>query len=632
MKNLWDLLPENLCFNLQSHHDDFAAILIESICLDSRQVKPGSLFCAVVGHHLDGRNYIDHALQQGAVAIICEDLRGGHLLNQEIAKPPNLSNGDTGETSNEELNFTDVLANDVPIVYIKQLSRWVGPIAARFYDEPSQSLELIGVTGTNGKTTVTHLLAQSFEHLGFKSGVIGTNGVGALNALTSLHMTTPDPISIQKQLAEMRDAGFQVVAMEVSSHALDQHRVRGCFFDAAVFTNLSQDHLDYHGTMEEYGFAKSRIFAYPRLKFAILNQRFPSFIKSLSATMTATHPIYYAGFLKSNSPESAIFDQMSIHYEHPKVLYLTLDTYGQVAIDLPSPLFTQQTLLQKIHSQQPENINQVIEHLFGSTQLQGEFNAENLAAVVATLIAFSIPIEQIIQLLPKLLPPSGRMELIKASAQAVSPSTQQLPAQHPKVLVDYAHTPDALKCVLQAAKDILTRSKSVITGRLILVFGCGGDRDQTKRPLMTQMALQYADVAFLTADNPRYESQNTIFQHMLAGVNPSQAIHQLDLSLEYTDITSKLKSLSEINTLPAVGLIYNRASAIKLAIGLAQAEDLVLIAGKGHEQYQEINGIKHDFSDQLCAQKELALWQPNTPITCYQQVIEDRADIINPQA
>lgn len=480
MKLLSVLLQEN---NLA--HD----ISIHNLQSDSRLVKPGDLFIALSGSKTDGKKFIQQAISQGAVAVIYESAEK-----------------------------KDQVIENIPIIHIENLAENLGFIAARFYDYPSKDMLVIGVTGTNGKTSTTFLLAQALNQVGYKAGVIGTLGVGQLNALQSTGMTTPDALTLQKQFAEFKKAGVTAVAMEVSSHALDQFRVNGVEFDAAVFTNLTRDHLDYHVTMDNYARAKQKLFLWPGLKKAIINaddEIGQAWLNTLSFDAeTCAYSVQQTENQKIN---------------HDKYLIAKLATFNA------------------------SGIHALIESSFGMGELNagllGRFNCSNLLAVLATLCMLSIPLNQALKTLATCHGVPGRMQLVRA-------------ANKPLAIVDYAHTPDALEQVLKTIKEFAT-------AKIICVFGCGGDRDKGKRPLMAKIAEQYADVLVLTSDNPRSEEPAQIVEDMLKGLQSAEA------------------ALIELD----------RAKAIALALNLAKVEDIILVAGKGHETTQTIKGTVHHFND-----------------------------------
>lgn len=459
-----------------------SSILIRELTLDSRQVRPGDLFLAVPGMQ-DGRAYIADAVTRGAAAVAYE-AEGAPEIHDSAAL----------------------------MVPVKGLQAQLSAIAGRFYGEPSRSLTMLGVTGTNGKTTVTQLLAQALEHLGEPCALMGTLGNGFPGNLHSTGFTTPDPIGLQAGLSALKNAGASTVAMEVSSHGLAQHRLAAVDLDVAVFTNLSRDHLDYHGSLEAYAQAKASLFAWPSLRARIVNLD-DAFGEQLAQQ--------YAGQgLKTYSLERSDAD-----------LYCRDIQFGLQGVQAAVVTPQGEALLR--------------------SSLPGRFNLSNLLAVVASLSVLGYALGDIMAVLPKLQAPPGRMQAL-------------VRAEQPLVVVDYAHTPDALQQVLTALRPHVGKG-----GKLVCVFGCGGDRDKGKRPLMAQVAEQLADRLLITDDNPRGEDPAVIRAEILAGLKVASQAE------EYAD----------------------RGAAIEQAIAQASAQDVVLIAGKGHEDYQEIAGVRHPFSD-----------------------------------
>lgn len=466
---------------------DQAAIPVSGIALDSRRLRSGEVFIAVAGHQSDGRNFIDSAVAKGAAAI--------------IAEAP-----------------CDATRWRLPVVVVDNLAERISEIADRFYRHPSRGLAAIGVTGTNGKSSVTHYIAQMLESLGQPCGVIGTLGAGRISQLTGALNTTPDAISIQATLSQWRDAGARWAAMEVSSHGLSQYRVAAVQFSTAVFTNLSQDHLDYHGDMARYGAAKALLFSMPGLKHAVINAD-DEFSRQLRSSIPPAVNVIQFGF-GAGAEVSAI----DVDYCASGMSARLITPWGEMALN---------------------------------TALSGVVNLKNVLAAVAVLGVEGFSAEQIQQSLAGLKPVPGRLERL-ASVGGV------------QVVVDYAHTPDALEQVLSSLRPHCE-------GLLWCVFGCGGDRDKSKRPMMAEIAERLADRVVVTSDNPRNESPQAIAADITGGFSRESYLLELD-----------------------------RQRAIERAISEASAGDLVVIAGKGHEDYQELKGKRLPFSDVQCARLALA--------------------------
>lgn len=473
MKRLKDILKG--IDGLSVHGDESTGV--QKLCLDSREVEVDSCFFARKGLHFDGHDFIDQVIEAGAKTIVCE------VLPEE-------------------------LQNDVCYVKASDVSECMALMAANFYDHPSKRLKLVGVTGTNGKTTSVSLLHQLFIKLGYKAGLLSTvvNKVGE-EEMASTH-TTPDSIKVNELLQQMLDAGCSHCFMEVSSHAVVQHRVTGLYFSGGLFTNITHEHLDYHKTFQEYLKAKRGFFnMLPPEAFALSNKDDKNGEVMLQETRASKH--YYA--LKS----LADFRTKLIESNFDG-LSLKLD--GE---EFWSPLI-------------------------------GNFNAYNLSAVYATARLLGEDKLAVLTNLSLLKGVSGRFQYIKEN-QVTG-------------IVDYAHSPDALENVLKTIKDIRSGNESVIT-----VVGCGGDRDRTKRPIMAAIACKLSDRVILTSDNPRTEDPQAIIEEMKTGV----------------DAASKRKVLA----------IVSREEAIRTACSFAQPNDILLIAGKGHETYQEINGVRKHFDD-----------------------------------
>lgn len=499
-KTLGDLLPDFLLSGDAAA--SLAALPVSGLAIDSRCARAGDIFLAYPGETADGRLFIDQAVARGAIAVIAESapVLGG------ISERSDLS---------------------IPIIRIAQLRKQVSHIAARFYDQPSAAMSVIGVTGTNGKTSCTQLIAQALRLLGKPCGVIGTLG-NSLNSIernknTGSGLTTPDPIALQAQLAQWRDQNVQHVAMEVSSHGLAQARVSGIRFRGAVFTNLTRDHLDFHGTMDAYGAAKARLFDMPELEFAVINRDDifgAELIEKLCARLPALDVLDYS------MQGSAAIAIKSAEFHAHGVRAAVQTPWGDIAL---------------------------------RSHLLGDFNLSNLLAVIGVLGQLQIAPADIAALLPQLDPIAGRMQRVAADADI-------------EVVVDYAHTPDALEHALAA-------SRRHCRGNLWCVFGCGGDRDAGKRPLMGAIAARLADRIVLTSDNPRSENPQSILDAIAAGIA--------------ADDVEKIMRESD------------RAAAISFAIRRAQPGDMVLLAGKGHEDYQLVGREIRPFNDVLVARAAL---------------------------
>lgn len=474
--------------------------LVRELTLDSRQVRPGDLFLAVPGAKVDGREHIADALARGAAAV-----------------------------AYEEHDATVLPLTEVPLIPVKGLIAQLSEIAGRFYGEPSRQLDLVGVTGTNGKTSVTQLVAQALDLLGKRCGLIGTLGTGFYGELQSGRLTTPDPIAVQSTLNDLKNAGARAVAMEVSSHALEQGRVAALAFDIAVMTNLSRDHLDYHGSMQAYEAAKAKLFAWPSLRCQVVNlddafgrRLAADFAHRPSVDFNETRLISYS----LQDPEASLYCREA-SFSDAGVQALLVTAQGERTL---------------------------------RSQLLGRFNLSNTLAAVATLLALDYTLDEILKVVPQLQGPVGRMQRLGGGDK-------------PLVVVDYAHTPDALDQVLSALRPHAR-------GKLLCLFGCGGDRDRGKRSLMAQVAERLADQVVVTDDNPRSEDPLVIFDDIRCGF--SNAAH--------------------------VEFVAGRGQAIARLIASSGVDDVVVLAGKGHEDYQEINGQRHAFSDLVEAQNALAAW------------------------
>jgi len=482
-------------------------IMVSGLTQDSHALRAGDAFVALAGAKHHGIEFAPQAVGRGASAVIAETR----------AADPHATLG------------------GAPVVWIDDLRLRLGEIAAHFFGDPSAAMTVVGVTGTSGKTSTVQLLAQAFTQLGKRAATIGTLGAGMHGAIHAGERTTPDVIRVHGLMAEFRDAGATDVAMEVSSHALDQHRVDGIHFDVAVFTNLTRDHLDYHGTMEAYGAAKAKLFAWPNLRAAVINVD-DAFGQALAI-----------GFQRNQRHPGHGLAGSQIHGRE-KLLRCGIDT-----ADADIRAGDVRTHSDGIDFRLVTPWGEAPVH----SALLGRFNVANLLAVAGVLGALDVPFAQIRAALEALQPINGRMNRLGGGAL-------------PLVVVDYSHKPDALEQALAALR-------AHCNGKLVCVFGCGGDRDVGKRPIMGAIAERMADVVIVTDDNPRGEDGDAIVAQIVAGMRaPERATVERD-----------------------------RARAIDIAIAQARAGDAVLIAGKGHETYQEIGGAKHPFDDLQVARATL---------------------------
>lgn len=481
---------------------------LNKMTLDSRQVEQGDLFIALKGHQVDGRQFIGQAIEKGAKLI--------------------LSEADEGQTEEElDSKFAKFNADRTAckVISVPQLSQKLSAIAGSFYADPSQQLTLVGITGTNGKTTTAQLLAQWRNLLGGKSAVMGTIGNGLYGHTQEAVNTTGSAVEIQQNLANFIEQGADFCAMEVSSHGLAQYRAEALEFDVAIFTNLSRDHLDYHNTMEEYAAAKFRLFSELNSKQQVINADDETGREWLAKLPNAV--------VVSAQPNLVIEQKQWVQAK--KVNY----TLQGATIEFASS--------------------------WGEGKLEsrliGAFNVSNLLTALAGLLVLGYDLQKLLETAPLLNGVSGRMECLVS---------QENQAEMPMVIVDYAHTPDALEKALEAAR-------LHCEGELWCVFGCGGDRDRGKRPLMARIAEQNADKVIVTDDNPRTEDPDVIFSDIMQGFKKPNKVQQMHV----------------------------RQYAIETAIAQAEPKDVVLIAGKGHEDYQIIGTKKYHFSDQEWAKKFL---------------------------
>jgi UDP-N-acetylmuramoyl-L-alanyl-D-glutamate--2,6-diaminopimelate ligase len=492
----------------------FLGVKVTRLVTDSRAVKPGDTFVAYPGGTADGRQFIGQAIANGANAVIWET-RGFNWNN----------------------------AWQLPNLAVTDLRHHAGEIADHVYGSPSQKLWIVGITGTNGKTSCCHWVAQSLCALGKKTALIGTLGNGFHPDLQPTLNTTPDAIRVHDLFADYLAHDAQAIAMEVSSHALEQGRVNGVQFDVALLTNLSRDHLDFHGNMQSYAAAKRRLFDWQQLKYAVLNLD-DAFGAELAEQLRDTG-VEVVGY-GLNDDALALAERLGLRMVYGGALHM--DVHG---------------FRTQIHSS------------WGSGNLQGtligRFNVSNLLGVMAVLLVTGIPFNHALRELSAIGAVPGRMQTLGDGVG------------HPTVVVDYAHTPDALEKVLHAVRNIIGHeSVENCDGKLICVFGCGGDRDRGKRPMMGAIAAKLADIVIITSDNPRGEEPLDIIAAIVSG------------------ITSEQRTANS-----TYQIIEDRATAITQAVLDAHAADVILIAGKGHETYQEIKGVKYPFSDADVAQHAL---------------------------
>jgi len=488
--------------------DDLKRLGVTITCLvsDSRAVKAGDTFVAYPGTQSDGRRFIAQAIANGANAVIWEA---------------------QGFTWNAEWRLPNLAVHD--------LRHQAGFIADHVYGQPSRKLWMVGVTGTNGKTSISHWLAKAFSGVERKCAMLGTLGNGFSGALQTTVNTTPDALVLHELLGEFAQQGAQAAVMEVSSHALTQGRVNGVHYDVALLTNLTRDHLDYHGDMQHYATAKRRLFDWSSLKHVVLNLD-DAFGAELAESLKDGNAEVVGYGLSDGALQLA--ERLGIRMVYGNVTQM--DAHG---------------LSLKLHTS------------WGGAALHskliGRFNASNLLGALAVLLVSKVALEVAVHELALQKAVAGRMQTLGGK-------------EAPAVVVDYAHTPDALEKVLLTLREVTVASG----GKLICVFGCGGDRDQGKRPMMGAVACKFADVRIITSDNPRGEDPQAIIEAIAAGMTGDYQV------------------------------IADRARAITHAIEKAKPNDTVLLAGKGHEDYQEIAGVRHPFSDGEIASRALSVWKP----------------------
>jgi UDP-N-acetylmuramoyl-L-alanyl-D-glutamate--2,6-diaminopimelate ligase len=492
---LGELLENQVDFDL---HGD-ASVCINSLTCDSRKVRPGSLFFALRGTTADGHLFIEKALAAGAVAVVLED--------------------------------TAYAPDDVVWVKVGDGRSFMGRMAAAFNAEPTASLPLVGITGTNGKTTTTYLIEAIMTAAGLPPAVLGTISYRFGDTVIEASHTTPESTELQGAFRQLKEAGAQAFVMEVSSHALEQKRVDGCHFDVGVFSNLTRDHLDYHGSMENYLEAKVRLFS------DLLHPSQEKPRRRAAINMDDPHGVEIA--------------------ERCTCPVITFGIQGHCDV---RPI----NLKSSVNGISATMITPIGEFDFIS-RLLGQFNLSNILAAAAAGVALGLPLQAIKSGIENHSTVPGRMERVNNQCGVTC-------------LVDYAHTGDALE-------NVLTTLKKIATGRIITVFGCGGDRDNGKRPIMGRIAADMSDLAIVTSDNPRTEEPFSILGQIKAGIKALEIREYLPEELT-ADFATK-----------GFTVIENRRESIRLAVRLAKADDIILLAGKGHEDYQIIGTVKHHFDD-----------------------------------
>jgi len=464
-------------------------VVVTGIQLDSRMLRKGDLFLACFGRNHDAREFIGEAIKTGVTAVLAET--GGQWQGTQII-------------------------DGIAVIAVDNLSAKLSEIAARFYGHPSRRLSVIGITGTNGKTSCSQFIAQALANSGFSCGTIGTLGYGVYGKLQETQLTTPDPVFTQMALAEMVQGGIDPVVMEVSSVGLHQKRVKAVKFDTAIFTNLTRDHLDYHESMEAYGNNKKKLFTSEGLSRAIINLDDPYALSVINAIAPSVEMYTYS---IKNSAATVYAESLTLTRQGFEARVVTPIGAGVI-----------------------------------KGKLFGYFNVSNLLAVISVFVSYlpkkkELDIEQLCELVSGLSPVDGRMQIVGDTAEITA-------------LVDYAHTPDGLRSALKGLRDHFS-------GNIWCVFGCGGNRDKGKRPIMGEIAEAFADKVIIADDNPRNEEGDKIVEHIQSGMkSPEQTV-----------------------------VLRDREKAIAYAIGNAEPGDVVLVAGKGHETYQDVGGSRLIFSD-----------------------------------
>jgi UDP-N-acetylmuramoyl-L-alanyl-D-glutamate--2,6-diaminopimelate ligase len=506
---LTDLLA-GLVFHSTTDLDTVHELAITGLTLNSRAVVNGDVFIALAGSKQHGLRYAQQAIAQGAGAIIYDPVGGG-------------------------VGYASRIITDIPMIAVDNLSFALGNIAARFYGDPSSMMTVIGITGTNGKTSCSQFLSQALDDC----GIIGTLGWGEWGNLHKTLNTTPDALAVQSILSNLLIAGKRTVAMEVSSHGLEQGRVNGVHFKGAVFTNISRDHLDYHGSMENYLQAKLALLQTPDLAFVVVNLD-DAYSEQIMAAVPATVKVW--GIMTA----SPLKDWQSFNIDEQVSAENIINNTTGIEFNV-------------CWRDEVQHIN---------IPLYGDFNVENVLCVLAVMLALGISLTDASKKLAQLKPVAGRMERFGGD-------------DNPLIFVDYAHTPDALNKVLSSTRKHCQQA-------LWVVFGCGGNRDSGKRALMGTCAEHWADHVIITDDNPRFEQSLDIVNAILSGCS-RDAIYRVSTT---TDAIYRVSTHIEV--------IPNREQAIHSAISTALAGDCIVIAGKGHEDYQEINGTTIPFSDRDC--------------------------------